>query len=177
MTGPLSEFSRPVALDALHDGSVRRTIEATGDECRRLAERLGLAEIESLSATVTLDARKGGKVIVVQGTFDAVLTQTCVVTLDPLRRTVSESFTERLAVAADTDEAVVDIDPDAEDAPEPIDGDSIDIGELVAQNLLLALDPYPRAEGAQIEPDAMSAGGAGEDGPFAKLARLKPKGR
>ena len=180
MSEPISEFSRPVALEALGGGPLRQTIEATAEECRRLAERLGLAAIGALSATVTLDERKGGRIIVAEGRFEAALTQTCVITLEPLPRTVSEAFTERLAVAPDTGEApVVEIDPDAEDEPEPITGDSVDIGELVAQHLSLALDPYPRAEGASLEPDLLAAGelgdGGGDDGPFAKLARLKPK--
>ena len=37
------------------------------------------------------------------------------------------------------------------DAAEPFDGDAIDIGEAVAQQLALALDPYPRAPEARLE--------------------------
>lgn len=176
MTDAVSEFSRPVTLEELRGGLVRRSIEATSAECRALAERLGLVAVETLAASVTLEARGGGKLVVVKGTLQAALTQTCVVTLEPLPRTVAETFTERLAVAAEAgDGAVVDIDPEAEDEPEPIEGDSIDIGELVVQHLALALDPYPRAEGASVDAEAMSAGEAADDGPFAELARLKPK--
>lgn len=176
MTETASEFSRPVALEELRGGTLRRSIEATCEECRRLAERLGLAAIGSLSATVTLEARAGG-LVVVKGQFDAALTQTCVVTLEPLPRTVSERFVERLAAAPDSGEAlVVEVDVESEDEPEPIEGDSVDIGELVAQHLSLALDPYPRTEGAHLETEALAAGDeVREDGPFAALARLKPK--
>jgi hypothetical protein len=40
---------------------------------------------------------------------------------------------------------------------EPFEGDAIDIGEAVAQQLALALDPYPRAPGASLEGGGDSA--------------------
>ena len=176
MTETKPEFSRPVALEDLRGGTVRRSIAASDEECGRLAERLGLVAIDSLSATVSLESRRGGKIIAVEGDFQAVLTQTCVVTLEPLPGTVSETFSIRLAPAADADEAeIVDIDPETDDEPEPIEGDSVDIGELVTQHLSLALDPYPRAEGARLEPDTLAADEDADEGPFAKLAQLKPK--
>lgn len=176
MTETMPEFSRPVALEDFRGGTVRQSIVASDEECGRLAERLGLAAIDSLSATVTLESRRGGKIIAVEGQFQAVLTQTCVVTLEPLPGTVSEAFAVRLAPAVEADEAeIVDIDPETDDEPEPLDGDSVDIGELVAQHLSLALDPYPRAEGAELEPETLAAGEDSDEGPFAKLAQLKPK--
>lgn len=176
MTETVPEFSRPVALEDLRGGAVRQSISATDEECSRLAERLGLAAIDNLDATVTVESRRGGKIIAVDGEFQAALTQTCVVTLEPLPGTVSETFSVRLAPAADAGEAeIVEIDPEIDDEPEPIEGDSVDIGELVAQHLSLALDPYPRAEGARLEPESLAAGEVADEGPFAKLARLKPK--
>ena len=66
---------------------------------------------------------------------------------------------------------------DADDAPEPIEGGIIDLGEAVAQQLALALDPYPRAPGAAILPEiGVNAGAAvarsPEPGPFAALAGI-----
>ncbi len=180
MSEKMPEFSRPVSLEELRGGQVRQTIAATKEECRDLARRLGLSAIASLTATVTLEQRKSGKIVVVAGHFEAEVTQTCVVTLEPLPRTVSDSFALRLAPEPEPGDAeIVDIDPVTEDEPEPIDGDNVDIGELVAQHLSLALDPYPRAEGAILDAEALAAGDrsddAAEEGPFAKLARLKPK--
>ena len=180
MSETVSEFSRPVPLEELRGGLVRRTIEATEEECRHLARRLGLAAIASLAATVTLEQRKSGKIVAVAGRFEAEVTQTCVVTLEPLPRTVSDSFAIRLAPdPGPEDAAIIDVDPVTEDEPEPIVGDTVDIGELVAQHLSLALDPYPRAEGASLDAETLAAGRGADDtveeGPFAKLAKLKPK--
>ena len=54
----------------------------------------------------------------------------------------------------------------------------IDIGELVAQHLSLALEPYPRRPGvtfAGIDDDA-DAGSPGVTNPFEVLAKLKGGG-
>ena len=137
----------------------------------------GLQAIDSLTATVTVEQRNKGRMVVVEGSLDAAVTQTCVVTLEPLPRTVSERFSARL-VTPDVlrEAAIVDIDPASEqDDPEPIDGDSVDIGELAAQHLSLSLDPYPRAEGAELDAAALAPDDGPAAGPFAQLARLKPK--
>ncbi len=64
-------------------------------------------------------------------------------------------------------------------------GGRIDIGELVAQNLSLALEPYPRKEGVEFTPILEDVGpdtlSLTEDtppepprqNPFAALSRLK----
>ena len=67
----------------------------------------------------------------------------------------------------------------AEDAPEPLDTPEIDVGELIAQHLALALEPHPRRPGAVLE----SGGGEAQfpelavrpNSPFAKLGQLKHK--
>ena len=56
----------------------------------------------------------------------------------------------------DGDEISLDID---HDPPEPIEAGAIDIGELVAQYLSLALDPHPRAPGASLDPDIANSDG------------------
>jgi len=177
MTDTELEFSRPVALEELRGGLVRRDIEANEDERRRLAARFGLQAIDGLTATVSLEARDKGRIVVARGRLTAAVTQTCVVTLEPLPRTLSEEFAVRMVADPDPKDAtIIDVDPTIEEEPEPIEGDSVDAGELVAQHLSLALDPYPRAEGAELEPQGAGAGDAVSDGPFAKLAALKPKG-
>lgn len=170
------EFSRAVALEDLRGGIVRRTIEATESERQDLASRFALPSIEALTAKVSLESLAKGRLVLVKGELNADVTQTCVVTLQPLPRIVSETFVMRLAVRPDTEESpIINVDPTTEDEPEPIEGDSVDIGELVAQHLSLALEPYPRAENAELEAGALAAGKPAVEGPFAKLAQLKPK--
>ena len=67
----------------------------------------------------------------------------------------------------------------AEDLPELLDTQEIDVGELVAQHMALALNPYPRSPGAALELSTDEAQipnlAIRLDNPFAKLGQLKHK--
>jgi uncharacterized metal-binding protein YceD (DUF177 family) len=79
-------------------------------------------------------------------------------------QSIDETFDLRFAAGAKASAA----DPDA---PEPLEGDTIDVGAIVADHLSLALDPFPRAAGATYEPAAQPADA--KPNPFAALAQLK----
>src|SRR3546814_2875701 len=66
------------------------------------------------------------------------------------------------------------IDPSADDPAEVLPAEGLDLGELVVQELAVALDPYPRAPGAEIPPEYRPAGDDDGGGPFAdrKSTRL-----
>jgi hypothetical protein len=55
------------------------------------------------------------------------------------------------------------------------DAAAVDVGEAVAETLLLNLDPYPRAPGAEEALKAAGVKSQEEAGPFAALAGLKDK--
>ena len=112
----------------------------------------------------------------VRGRVAAAIGQTCVVTLEPMTSEVDEEidvmFSPHAAEAAAATGAEDDSDDAlAEDPPEPIVNDEIDLGALAAEFLLLGLDPYPRKDGAVFEPVIAPADPA--DHPFAALAALK----
>jgi uncharacterized metal-binding protein YceD (DUF177 family) len=100
----------------------------------------------------------------VEGTLRAEVIQACVVTLDPVPARIEDSFvrtyTSKPSSVAEA-EAVVDLDQ--EEPPEPIMGGAVDIGEAVAETLGLALDPYPRAPGAELSPIIGDAAGSAGD--------------
>jgi len=122
----------------------------------------------------------------VAGELEADVVQTCVVTLEPVPARVTEQFGALFAPEAmvPDPEDEIEIDPNIaeEDIPEPMTNGRIDIGELTAQHLSLALDPYPHAEGIEftglIEGDDEEEDGPGapepeKPNPFAALERLK----
>jgi uncharacterized metal-binding protein YceD (DUF177 family) len=175
------EFSRPIALDRLSAHWAHFPIAAQPAELAALATRMSLIDVAGLSADVALRTVYAGAFVELQGTLRATVVQRCVVTLTELINEVTESF--RLLFgpigAEDDDHASspkhareIDLSPDDEDDPEPIEGDSIDIGEAIAQQLSLALDPYPRIS------DGEEALGELEDsdlpeGPFSALRGLR----
>ena len=168
---PEPEFSRPFAADRLGQTASTETLRASPAECAALAKRMRLVELTQLSATVTLERPLGG-LIHASGRLEADVVQTCVVTLVDFPSHIEDSFALDFGDAPAEFGDDIELDPDY-DSPEPIEGGIIDLGELVAQYLALALDPHPRAPGATLDP-AWSGADAAEMSPFAVLKNLKP---
>lgn len=176
------EFSRPFRADLNAPPQQSFTIEATEAERRALAKRFKLISLEALNAQGTLESFDDGQRARLSAHFTAQVTQSCVVTLEPVMAVVDETFT--LEYDANADPAALsdpEIPEDLElfmeepDPPDPLVGGTVDVGEAVAEHLALALDPYPRAPGVAFEvPGAESTV---EDSPFKALAGLVKKGR
>jgi len=167
---PEPEFSRPFAVDRLGQTAVTETLLAGPAECAALAKRLRVVELGQFSAVVTLERTLGG-MIHVSGRLEADVVQTCVVTLVDFPSHVEDSFALDFGNAPAEFGDEIEVDPDY-DPPEPIEDGVIDLGELAAQYLALALDPYPRAPGATLDP-AVSGADTAETSPFAVLKNLK----
>ena len=168
------EFSRPIDLDDLADQWREVRLVANHDERAALAARLRLDAVERLEATV-LARRMPLDEYEVSGRLSATVVQTCVVTLQPVRSVLSDEFHTRYVPAGRLGEH--DMLDANDEVVEALHGSSIDAGELVSQQLALAIDPFPRAQGAQWpqanDPEARAPG---RSGPFAALAALN-KGR
>jgi hypothetical protein len=158
------EFSRPVEPGRIARVGQENTVTATPEERAALARRFGLPSIEALSCRFTLRPLAGG-VVLAEGVLAARLHQVCVVSLDPFPAMIGEEFAVRF-VPEDT--LSPEIDLGAEDEV-PMTGGLIDLGELAAEQLALALDPYPRRPGAELPEGARDADG----GAFAALAALR----
>lgn len=178
MTGgalPAPEFSRIVDVGGLGDHPHTREIAATPAERAALAERFGLHSLSKLSATLTLH-RRGNRVVELRGHYEAELEQICVVSLEPVPAHIARSFRQIYSAdlpAEAVGEVVVDADDEEDEAPEPLIGNQIDLGEAVAQQLAVALDPYPRRPEAQLpEAYAKAPEPPEQGGAFATLAQL-----
>jgi uncharacterized metal-binding protein YceD (DUF177 family) len=142
--GSLAEFSRPVAVLRLGTEAMTYRINATGEECAALARRFDLVSLEHFAAEVTL-SRHGGEVrLAAEIVADVV--QLCCLTLEPF----ASNLIDRSTVLYRRKPPPADLGVDEEDY-EVLVGDEIDIGEAAAQQLSLALDPFPRAPGAKID--------------------------
>lgn len=166
-----TEFARPIELSRLNHGEQRFEISANAVERAALAGRFGLVELDRLEAVVRLGRIAGG-LVRLEAEIAADVTQTCVVTLEPIKNRVTEAFTVLYGEGAEARE--VTLDGEAETI-EPIVGGMIDIGEAVAQQLSLALDPFPHAPGADAINVSAGADLAEPDSPFKVLERLRNK--
>lgn len=172
------EWPLQVQASQVGDGPLALTATATPAVRDALARRFDILAIDSLEAEVTLRRLTDGD-IAAAARLRAALSQACVVTLEPVAQQIDTlvegRFSERVA-AEPTGDQVVDIALDDDsDEPEPIVGGVLHLGEWLAQQLSLALDPYPRAADAAVD-SGDAAGEAPEAAPtkrpFAGLADL-----
>ena len=175
MTAPLppSELTRMVKARPLPAAPV--VIEASPEECARLAARFGLGAVHSLRAEIALEAKP--RAIRATGRLHADIMQPCAISAEDFPVTIDESVDlrfvdEALRPASEEEE----IELEADDCDEiAFAGDMFDLGEAVAQTLGLAIDPY--AEGPNADAARKAAGIVQEgeqDGPMAAmLAALK----
>lgn len=160
----MTELCRMVTLDRIGALGLDFTVEATASECSALAVRMLLPSVQKLSCVFHL-VREGRDRVFARGHLRARVTQNCVVTLEDFEADVEEAFQVRFVPSG---EETDDIDPEADDEI-PFEGNAIDLGEAAAEQLGLALDPYPRMPGAELE----MPGEEKEPHPFSGLAGLK----
>lgn len=181
-----SEIERIVDLDRMGPAGTALEIVPTDSERAALAKRFGFLGLPAFSARVTVDRRTGG-LIAVEGRLRGRIVQACILTLDPVTQELDEVF--RLLFKPDfadehdseSGETVLSAQTDA---PEPLAGPMLDVGEIVAEQLSLVADPYPRRPGVRLEDVLPKPRGGGKPGkneprrhPFAGLAALRDKPR
>jgi uncharacterized metal-binding protein YceD (DUF177 family) len=169
VTDTIPEFSRLVPLARLGSGPFRQQIEATASEREKLCGRFDLLALDRLNAAVEL-RRQGDEVIVLEASFAAEFVQSCVVTLEPVPGAVSDRFM-LVYGPAEVEQQEIGSQPAAA-AFEPLNGDIIDIGEAVAQELSLSLPVFPRHPDAKIDGETLVDATAS---PFISLARIKQR--
>ena len=180
------EIERIIDLDRMAPGGAALEIVASDSERAALAKRFGFLGLPSFSARLTVDRQAGDRVLV-EGRLRGRVVQACVLTLDPVNQDLDETFRivfkRGLADERDPEngETVLSAQPDA---PEPLSGNMLDVGEIVAEQLSLAADPYPRRPGARLEDvlpkprrEGRTAAAEQRRHPFAGLAALRDKPR
>jgi uncharacterized metal-binding protein YceD (DUF177 family) len=98
--------------------------------------------------------------------------------LDPVPARIEERFEVDFLEGAQPAVTDLELDAEAAEAPEPAPDGWIDLGELAAEQLGLALDPYPRKPDAKVpavwnaEPAEQPAADE-QPNPFSILEKLK----
>jgi uncharacterized metal-binding protein YceD (DUF177 family) len=169
----LPEFSRRIDGLRLNPGGGQYEISATPEERTALAKRFDLLGLARLEAKVRLTPMAGGYYRLAAD-FAAQLTQACAITAEPVPALVTESFTLTYGPTEESSEIVLD---GSAEPVEPLDDGMIDIGEAVAQQLSLSLDPFPRAPDAALEEETGLSDDSPRESPFAALAKLRKPGQ
>jgi len=169
----IPELHRPLAVDRIGAAGVEVVVEATAAECAALAQRIQLPSVLDLRCAFRLE-RDHADVLIAYGHLSARVMQTCVVSLEPLVNQIAEEVDVEFAPPrAGVRSAPHDAEDLIQEEPEPLIGNTIDLGLLATEFLILGVDPYPRKPQAALE---VSAAGKPEAHPFAALAEWNKKG-
>lgn len=173
-----SPFSRLFDVRRVGESAVVESVVADAAERAAIVADFGLFGLDRLEAALTIRPwqRIGVKL---EGRLIADAVQACVVTLEPVREVIDQPFTltfmpPRAGMAAPrtVGEAEVIVAVDEDDPPDLLEGNVIDLGAIVAEQLALALDPYPRAPGADLAAE-LGMDDEAAPSPFAALSTLK----
>ena len=148
----MNELPLLVSLGLAAAEPVQIRHEASGQELSEIKTRLGISKILSLALDAQLQRTIIGDIYQVSGNIKLIAERSCIVTLENFIETTEgvfdEYFTTSPEQATDQSENLL-IDPDEYEVT-LLDQDSIDVGELALQHLVLALNPYPRAPDASL---------------------------
>lgn len=187
-----NEFQYAIPAVKIGAEPYRVTFEADERARGQLARRYGILSVDALSGEASLRREADGMTIGVTGHFSALVTQACVTTLEPVQDRIGEDFegwfldesqatsfqrARRRKLEVDAGDLPPEEDEshlgDERDDPETVVNGMVELGELVAQYLSLALNPYPHSKAA------LAQGPLGDDktlekpGPFDVLKDLK----
>jgi uncharacterized metal-binding protein YceD (DUF177 family) len=172
MTAPDLPWSIRIPLSDLRRGPITRDLTPDAGVQGAIAQALQLAELKGLSARVRLTPWHDG--VELSGEWAAVVTQVCGVSLDPFETPLSGAFQVRCAPLGSElltqPESELEIDLDADDPPDALEQDWIDVAAYVVEHLALDIDPFPRKPGVEFVPPPAETPAS----PFAVLARLRP---
>jgi uncharacterized metal-binding protein YceD (DUF177 family) len=182
-----NEFSRRLLVEPWPDEGMAVDVSADTAERRSLAERFDLLEVRALRGHGRLE--RHGAELVLRGCLEAEVVQECVVSLEPVPARIRHPVERRYRLGGTGDatrarfepRGTVVVDDDDEAEVEPVIGRKVDVGEAFAEELGLALEPYPRAPGAsalESGPLASYVSVGSEDRPsepFAALRQLQEK--
>ena len=142
-----NEFSHVVKISEV--GNHSRNLRLSADEAARhaLMARFDLAALYNLEAEISL--KHEADAVIATGRFTASLAQFCIATHDPVPAELDEAIHIQFIVEP-TSNGEVELELAPEDCDTMFhDGQTIDLGEAVAQSMGLALNPYPRSPEAE----------------------------
>jgi uncharacterized metal-binding protein YceD (DUF177 family) len=167
-------WTRRIRLHELARGPLSVTLAPDAAERARIAHDLGLESLPALEAELTVRPWLDGAEI--RGRFKARVEQLCSLSLEPFEQDLAGEVEVRAVPAGSPNAPTeggheVELDLDAPDPPDVLEGDAIDLAAYVVEHLALEVDPFPRKPGAAFDYQPPAA----EESPFAVLKTLKPK--
>jgi len=157
-------------------------IVASESERQSLVERFALVSLDKLEADIAIKNKGVGAGVLIWGQLKASFSQRCIVSLGEVPEILDVPFELLLVdpeMANRMDEEESYLDPDAPEY-DALEGDIIEVGEVVAQTLSISMEPYPKASDAVIKAPKNTKVSLNEPelekpNPFSVLSKLKDK--
>lgn len=173
--GPISY---PVRVSTIPKAGIPVLITASDKQRAELSDFHELVDVISFEATMQAETWQLDGVRLT-GRVTARIVQECVVTLEPVEAEIDQEIDVVLVPDASAGHqrpvfaSEVVIEAEGPDEPGTFSGDFVDAGSIAEEFFALAIDPYPRREGASVEVTDADLSGDERPSPFAKLAELK----
>jgi uncharacterized metal-binding protein YceD (DUF177 family) len=171
------EFSRPLVVERIGATGSEVDIEADAEERDALAVRLGIPAIHAFSGHfVAIPWRRGG--VQVRGEITAEVELVSVISLDEFATRINDSVVRyyQAQTAGGHNPAMLGVESLEGEEPDVLSGGTIDLGEIAAESLALALDPYPRKPGEEFQDATLQVEEERRpESPFAVLSKLKKR--
>jgi uncharacterized metal-binding protein YceD (DUF177 family) len=161
-------WSVPVQVAEVPETGRHVELEADAATRQAVAKTASVVALPRLHAEFDLTPLPEGG-LRVNGAVSAIVEQNCVVTLEPVTTEVHEPVDLTFLPPGEADAAAQttdDVEP-----PEAFEGETVDLGAVATEFLILGIDPYPRKPGVSFEAPAAPNDPAAH--PFAALAALK----
>jgi len=184
MTDRPPAFSQPPfshSFDLASLGESERTIALKPNATERaaMAKWAGIDALNAFSASVRL-RHVGDDLYEYEASFNADVTQACVVTLGPVHAHLEGSVARLFRVVVPPrgrrrapPAAPIEVVANDDDETEKLTSGVLDLAGPLLEEFVLAIDPYPRAPGAVFEAPSDQDKAAN---PFSALEALKHKG-
>jgi uncharacterized metal-binding protein YceD (DUF177 family) len=162
-------------LGGLGRAGAELRVEADAEQRARIAAWADVGAVEAFGAAVKL-TRAATDRFVLDATLTADIVQDCVVTLEPVRSHIERVVHRELHLAHRTRFKAGESPPPAvadgeDDVPEEIESPHYDLAAPLLEELVLAIDLYPRAPGVEFAAPAEPQ--TAPESPFAVLKSLK----
>jgi hypothetical protein len=154
MVDPKPPWSVRLRLHEVQRAAPDMRLEADAAQRAAIARQLDLVELRRFAADVQVRPWLDGAEV--SARWEADIVQTCGVSLDAFDTPLSGRFVVRAvpedSPAATSAESEVTLDLDAEDPPDVLESDMLDLGAYLVEHLALEIDPFPRKPGVEFEP-------------------------
>jgi uncharacterized metal-binding protein YceD (DUF177 family) len=166
-------WSVPVTVHEVSEAGRRFELKADAAVRAAIAESVGLRALPRVEATFDV-SRRGADGLHVMGRVSATVGQVCVVTLDPMENEIEEmvdlTFVPEAARAGGEAPGNEALEVATDEIPEPLLDDTVDLGAIATEFLILGIDLYPRKPEAVFQAPPIDDK---TEHPFAALAALR----